>query len=196
MAPLRITAGALAALLVLLAGCTALDGEDPENNRFGGLPDQEFNDGRLWLYRQERILGSLEARVIEQYERDSRLRLIGQVKVVDIDSLGQVSTTLTCDTLHFYRARQDFDARGHVVVYSEPTSARLGAERGPLRLATEQLEWTNRLARIHTAREVVFETDQDTLYGVGFSSNRDLTSWEILNPSGVTHRAVTLPEEP
>lgn len=181
---------ALLLLLLCCTACTNLEENDPESNAFRGRPDQEFEDGRFWLYREQRVLGSLEARLIEQYERDSRLRLIGQVKVVDIDSLGQVSTTLTCDTLHFYRARQDFVALGHVVVYSEPTSVRIGREQGPLRLVTEQLEWTNRLARIHTLRDVVFQTDQDTLYGTGFSSNRDLTSWEITHPKGVTHREI------
>jgi len=178
-----------------VSACTNLEENDPEGNLFKGQPDQVFLDGELEIYRKEKTLGTLQAQVIEQYDRESRLRLYGKVKVVDKDSLGNVSTTLTCDTLHFYRARQDFVALGNVIVYSEPTSARMTAERGPMRLATEQLEWTNRLERIHTLREVVFQTAKDTLYGVGFSSNRDLTSWEIMRPSGVTHRVIPVPEK-
>lgn len=186
---------ALVLLFMAVSACTNLEENDPEGNLFKGQPDQVFLDGELEIYRKEKTLGTLQAQVIEQYDRESRLRLYGKVKVVDKDSLGNVSTTLTCDTLHFYRARQDFVALGNVIVYSEPTSARMTAERGPMRLATEQLEWTNRLERIHTLREVVFQTAKDTLYGVGFSSNRDLTSWEIMRPSGVTHRVIPVPEK-
>lgn len=179
---------ALLLLLLALLACTRIDENDSELRDTDGMPDQTFKDGRLWLYNKELVLGSLEAQVIEQYEQETRLRLYGKVKVVDLDSLGRVSTTLTCDTLHFYRLRRDFVAIGNVEVHSEPSSGRLKGDQGPLRLNTTQLEWSNRLARIHTDREVRFETAQDTLYGVGFSSNKDLTSWEISRPSGVSHR--------
>jgi len=57
-------------------------------------------------------------------------------------------------------------------------------------LRTRRLVWDNQYKLNATEDSVMFPTQEtDTLYGVGFTSDMDLSHWKILEPTGVTGRA-------
>ena len=67
-------------------------------------------------------------------------------------------------------------ALGNVVIESD----------SGLVLHTEVLNWSHEYDMVETDDSVMFATpDQDTLFGVGFESDVDLTHWKIYRPSGV-----------
>ncbi len=172
-----------ACLLALLAACSRFE-SDAELEDISDRPEQEFLQGTIELFEQERLLGTVEADVIQQFKKENRLLLYGSVHAEDFDSTGSLRSQLDCDTLHVNRVLRDLKAVGNVIVYSSETPS----GQGRLRLETDSLEWKNRIQRIRTEADVVFYTEQDTLYGTGFSSDRDLRNWEITKARGVSHR--------
>ena len=70
-------------------------------------------------------------------------------------------------------------AFGHVMIRSD----------SGLVLRTETLRWDDTYDMVATEDSVMFNTPEgDTLYGVGFESDIDLTHWTIYKPWGVTER--------
>ena len=54
-------------------------------------------------------------------------------------------------------------------------------------LYTDSLLWNNKSERIFSNDSVMLTTNfNDTLYGIGFESNADLTHWKIKKPWGVS----------
>lgn len=188
--------------LLALAACTQLP-EDGEPAADDGLqPDQVFLQGRIQLQEEGRLRATLQAERIEQFRRQSLVVLVDSVLSVSWDSLGLLESAIECDSLRFTRDRRDLYARGHVRVAGAGEDAdRVRLARAadpvaelrrdpPLQLLTSALDYVNRTGRIQTDSAVVFITRQDTLHGVGFSSDQDLRNWEIRQPTGVTRRPV------
>ena len=58
-------------------------------------------------------------------------------------------------------------------------------------MTTTSLHYNERESRIFTEQRVRFATHQDTLYGIGFASDADLSHWTIKNPTGISYRSPT-----
>ena len=83
------------------------------------------------------------------------------------------------DSATINEINNNFKAFGNVIVISD----------SGFTLYTEELLWDNSYNRIISNDSVMFTTEyEDTLYGLGFESDIDLSNWKILKPKGVTYR--------
>lgn len=196
---MRVLAPVLA--LCGLLSCTVVREPESVPSPRRDQPDQIFLDARVELQEDGQVRGAISARRMEQVRRRSTIRMRDSVEVVSWDSLGRVESLTLCDTLLYRRDRQDMSAGGNVRMMAAadpqgrrlreaPASADLAAlrRRPPFQLLTRHLDWVQRIHKVQTEAPVVFYTPLDTLYGVGFSSDRKLRNWEIKRPTGVTHR--------
>ncbi len=86
---------------------------------------------------------------------------------------------LTADTARIDESNNNFNANGNVVVVSD----------SGLTLKSKTLYWDHHYSIVVTSDSVQFTTkERDTLYGVGFESDMDLSHWKIIKPTGVTSR--------
>ena len=88
---------------------------------------------------------------------------------------------LKTDTAKINEFTNNFTAIGNVVVKSD----------SGLVLRTKKLYWDHQYKLVISNDSIQFTTlEKDTLYGIGFESDMDLSHWKILKPTGVTARNI------
>jgi hypothetical protein len=191
-------------LLFACAACSTIEEDAPRDENEIARPDQAFEQAVIELHDGREMRARIHANFLDQYQKDNLVLLYEDVKCFGFDSLGNLESVLYCDSLQYLRARGDMKAWGEVeVLGQDPQVGTLRnldfdealthlQSRPSFRLQTTWLEWARRFSRLRTDAPVTFYTLLDTLHGTGFSSNQNLSNWEILQPTGVSHRA---PEE-
>jgi len=185
----RLLTAALAFSVALLlwcgggSGCSRLDLARVDTTALE-RPSQQLFQATIRFYDLYGLQSELRAVRIDQYLKRHLFVMPQGFELVTWDSLGQEDGTLRADSGTYDEQKEDVRAIGNVIVTSQQG----------LKLETGWLEWDNQRRRIITEDSVCFTTAQDTLYGVGFVSNRDLTNWEIGDPTGFSYRE--LEEEP
>jgi len=112
-------------------------------------------------------------------DADDHATLYGNVTTHFFNDSSDYVSFLTSDTVKIDEKNNNFNAIGNVVVKSDSGFV----------LKTEKIIWDHEYKLIISNDSVEFTTlDGDTLYGLGFESDMDLTQWKILKPSGVTNR--------
>jgi LPS export ABC transporter protein LptC len=168
--------------LLLLAvsgqwGCSNIDSTVADTTAWE-LPAQQLFDTTMRFYDLYGLQGELTAPRVDQYiSRNVFVMPLG-FSMVTWDSLGNENVTIVADSGSIAEKQRDIRAVGNVVVTSQDG----------LRLETDILQWDNRRQRIFTEDSVRFTTATDTLFGIGFVSNRNLTNWEIGTPTGRSYR--------
>lgn len=165
-----------------LSGCGSNDtlGESTGSRR-DMYPDSESWESTLILSRDNRLLAVAESDRMIKYDTDNTAQLIGNVNVDFFDPAGLHVSHLTSDSASVDMRTKDLSAYGQVVLKSD----------SGLTLFTEELTWSESYDLISTPDTIMFTTPElDTLYGVGFESNVDLTNWKIFRPWGVTVRGI------
>ncbi len=108
-------------------------------------------------------------------------QLIGNVKADFFDDDGFHKSILFSDSAKINETNNNFKAIGNVVVISD----------SGFTLRTDEISWDNNYQMVISNDSVMFTTEnKDTLYGVGFESDMDLTNYKILKPTGVTYRVI------
>jgi len=113
-----------------------------------------------------------------QYEDPQEIVFIGAVQLDFFDSDGLHSSMLSADSGNIDQKRNLFTARGNVVLESD----------SGMTLSTSILYWHESNESIYTDKAIVFTSETDTLYGIGFESEADLSNWTITQPTGVSYR--------
>ena len=85
---------------------------------------------------------------------------------------------MSADTGRIDDRRHLFTANGNVYVESD----------SGMTLSTSVLYWYENKESIYTDQPIVFTSETDTLYGIGFESDANLENWTITKPTGVTYR--------
>ena len=120
---------------------------------------------------------------MKKYDKSKILLFDGGVEVDFYDGEGNHNSHLTSDEGEYHEDTEDVIGLGNVVVVSD----------SGMTLRTEVLRWDNRLEKIRSDTMVMVTTQEhDTLYGVGFESEPDLSRWIILQPWGVSERRVDI----
>lgn len=83
--------------------------------------------------------------------------------------------TLTCEYAKYLVNENIWDARKNVEAINLNTGEQLN---------TEQLFWDIEKELIYSDAFVRITTQDEVLYGNGFESNQDFSTWKILNPKG------------
>lgn len=92
------------------------------------------------------------------------------------DSL-QVETTLRSDTAYYYDKLGLWQLYGNIRVTNRKNE----------KISTNKLFWSSESGRIYSDSHIKIEQDGQITEGIGFSSNQELTNWEILNTTGIYH---------
>lgn len=171
----RLTVGLM---VIVLAGCTR-EREEGTGLTRADFPDQESWNPTIILTREGKKRAVVESGHLAKHNDRQEVILDEQVIADFFSTLEEHMSTLTSREARVFEATDNLLALGDVVVVSD----------SGVTLYTDSLYWDNRAEKITTRDTVMLTTEtQDTLYGIGFESNVDLTHWKIFNPWGVTER--------
>ena len=149
------------------------------------LPVQEGWNSTLRISKEGRLQTLVAYGHMAQYQNKKTIYFDGGITIDFFNESQKPSSQLTSDRGIYYENTEDVVALGHVVVTSDTG----------VTLRTSQLRWDNRLEKILSDTTVMVTTqDQDTIYGMRFESEPDLSSWIIHEPWGVSHQSIELNE--
>jgi LPS export ABC transporter protein LptC len=86
-----------------------------------------------------------------------------------------VETTLRSDTAYYYDKLGLWQLYGNVRVHTIKNE----------RIFTDKLFWSSETERIYSDSYIKIEQEDRVTEGIGFTSNQNLTVWEILNTTGI-----------
>ncbi|UCH64168.1 MAG: LPS export ABC transporter periplasmic protein LptC [Fidelibacterota bacterium] len=166
-------------LLVLLGAC-----REPAVVKQRGVskdmyPDHESWESTIIISREGLLLAVADSRRMIKYNEQNIAYLTDEVNVDFYNEQGRHVSHLSADSAEVNTQTSSMRAFGQVVIHSD----------SGLVLETETLRWDDKYDMIATDDTVLFTTpESDTLYGIGFESDVDLTHWKIYKPWGVTER--------
>ncbi|MCK4578326.1 MAG: LPS export ABC transporter periplasmic protein LptC [Candidatus Marinimicrobia bacterium] len=164
---------------LLWMGCT-----DDSISKQPGLtrdiyPDQESWESTVIISTQGKLIAVAKSDRMVKYENQKMAHLIGTVNVDFYNDRGQHVSHLLADTADVNIQNNNLTAIGNVVIRSDSGMV----------LETNIINWNNQYEMLSTEDTVRFTSlDQDTLFGIGFESDVDLSHGRIYRPWGVTGR--------
>lgn len=182
---MRILKLVLIFLVLLTAGCTQFDSNEPsEFTQDESFPDQESWNAEMSFTKNGKRRAVLHAGYVAKYSKKEITVLKEGVKVDFYDDEGQLKSHLTSLEGKVFDKSKDMTATGDVIVVS----------RTGTHLYSEELFWNNEQERIVSKVPVMITTDEDTLYGDSFSSDPDLINYEITNTRGTSKKTISIEE--
>ena len=143
------------------------------------FPDQESWESTIIISRGGRLVARADSRRMIKHESRQLAHLFGNVNVDFYNEQGRHVSHLLADSADIHLKTHQLSASGNVIIHSD----------SGLVLLTDRLDWNDQYNMLYTNDSVMFTTQEsDTLYGVGFESDVDLTHWKIFRPWGVTER--------
>lgn len=165
-------------LVVFLAGCSR-DQEGGMGLTRADFPDQESWNVTIILTREGKKRAVVESGHLAKYNDKQEVILDEKVTADFFSILEEHMSRLTSREARVFEASDNLLALEDVVVISD----------SGVTLYTDSLYWDNQAEMITTRDSVMLTTEtDDTLYGIGFESNVDLTHWKIFEPWGVTEQ--------
>jgi len=174
-------------LWIFLSGCARKKHEnvlitDQQNKEY---PSQEGWNSEIILSRAGLCQAVIHYAHMVKYDKKKVVFFDGGVEVDFYDKNGNHTSHLTSEKGEYHEATEDVVGLGNVVVVSD----------SGVTLRTEVLRWDNRREKIFSDTTVMITTEKhDTLYGVGFESNADLSHRVIYKPWGITDKKINIQE--
>tara|TARA_Y100000590_G_scaffold470571_1_gene666454 strand:- start:4641 stop:5168 length:528 start_codon:yes stop_codon:yes gene_type:complete len=161
-----------------VVGCGGVEDQASLGNR-SDYADQESWNPVIILTREAKKRTVVRASHLAKYDEKQEIVLDGNVDADFFSTDEEHMSNLKSERAFVYENSDNLLAIGNVVVVSD----------SGVKLFTDSLYWENQNERITSNDTVMLTTEvNDTLYGVGFESDVDLTHWKILQPWGVTAR--------
>jgi len=168
--------------IVLITACEPVGQTSGQGDeKLERIPTQESWNTTVRINSVGKETVQARAAYSAQYDDPQEVLFIGEVQLDFFDQEGAHSSTLSADTGRIDEQRHIFTANGNVHVVSD----------SGMTLATSELHWNETREIIFTDQRVIFTTETDTLYGIGFESEANLENWTITEPTGVTYREVS-----
>ena len=159
--------------ILFFVSCYSYDLSVPNNY-------EQAYDNELWepkIFISHGSYNAIEAvanKLIKNNGKDAILT--GDVKADFFNEEGDHISTLFSDTISINENNNDLAAFGKVRVISDSGYV----------LQTNHIIWDNQYRMIISNDSVLFTTtSQDSMKGVGFESDIDLSQWKIFKPQGV-----------
>lgn len=172
----------LVLLGILVGGCSekkteAVSTEKQEKE----YPSQEMWNSELYLSKEGRNQAVVRFGHMIKYDSKDVFYFDEGVQVDFFDKEGNHTSHLTSDRGEYFEKTEDVRGLGNVVVVSD----------SGVTLHTAALRWDNRRGKIISDTLVRVTTQEnDTLYGIGFESNADLSRRVIRKPWGVSTKKI------
>jgi len=120
---------------------------------------------------------------MERYNKRKIVNFSDNVLVDFYDEMGNHTSQLTSDKGRLNESSNNVEAFGNVVVVSD----------SGITLQTEKIWWDNATEKVVSDQFVTITTaEQDTLYGVGFESDQNLSNWIIKEVRGKTQKSLDI----
>ena len=169
----------LTTLVVILGACQEPVVLKQRGSTKDMYPDHESWESTIIISQNGLLVAVADSERMIRYEDRNVAYLTGQVNVDFYNEQGQHVSHLYADSAEVDNQTSTMSAFGQVVIRSD----------SGLVLKTETLRWDDKYEMMTTNDTVLFTTlESDTLHGIGFESDVDLTHWKIYQPWGVTER--------
>ena len=141
-------------------------------------PDNFITNPKITIYKKNKLsLETTSDLLIKNESEDTKLK--NNVTATFYNELGIETSILNSDSAFINEIDNSFNAFGNVKVVSDSGFV----------LSTNSIYWDRNYNKVISNDSIRFTTEKnDTLYGLGFESDTDLSNWKILKPSGVTYR--------
>ena len=141
-------------------------------------PDNFITNPKITIYKKNKLsLETTSDLLIKNESEDTKLK--NNVTATFYNELGIKTSVLNSDSAFINEIDNSFNAFGNVKVVSDSGFV----------LSTNSIYWDRNYNKVISNDSIRFTTEKnDTLYGLGFESDTDLSNWKILKPSGVTYR--------
>ena len=160
--------------LILFTSCNSIDDISVEIQGIGDFNENEIENPRIVISRADIPLINATSRTLVKNEQSNAV-LKGSVKADFFDEEGMHISQLTSDSAHIDQKTNNLHAYGNVKVISDDS----------VKLFSNSILWDNHYKLITSHDSVMFtSSNNDTMYGVGFESDIDLTQWKIKKPRG------------
>lgn len=169
------------AISLLILACSGRENQKTPSTP-SEYPDQESWNSTVILTSAGKLNAIIHYRHMRRFSQKGIAKFDQGVKVHFYDEEGKRIFVLTSDKGLLDERTNDVEAFGRVVVVSD---------KG-ITLRTKRLRWDEHNQRIISDDLVTITTEKDTLYGVGFESDRHLENWVIKKPWGVSQRKAIL----
>ncbi len=145
---------------------------------FQDYPDNFITNPKITIYKKDKLsLETTSDLLIKNESEDTKLK--NNVTATFYNELGIKTSVLNSDSAFINEIDNSFNAFGNVKVVSDSGFI----------LSTNSIYWDRNYNKVISNDSIRFTTEKnDTLYGLGFESDTDLSNWKILKPSGVTYR--------
>lgn len=164
-------------ILLILIGCTRV--EEPSGDRNSvKMPDQEIWNGKIEISENGKLQSVVRAGYMRIFEKRKQTFLDSGVVVDFYNKQGLHTSVLTADSAEIDERMNLFVAQGNVVVTSDSGAV----------LRTPRLYWDKDKQRIRSDTLAFLTTALDSLRGINFESDENLTSWSLAQPTGQTLR--------
>lgn len=145
------------------------------------LPSHVAYNVKIAFTDSTRSKATLYARQGNIDERNQRTTMIGNVIVDFYEKTGSsIEARLTADSVVVNDITKDMTAHGNVLIESRTRQ---------ITLTTMMLTWVNATRRVQTEKPVHIETGSESIDGVGFESNQDLSSYRLFHVRGVRRKS-------
>ncbi len=164
-------------VLIFLMGCAETSEEVALRNT-SMFNENEIENPEIIISRENtRIVKAVSKHLMKNGNEDALLT--GNVKADFYNDLGEHVSILYSDSAKINQRTNNLRATGNVHVESD----------SGFTLYANSILWDNQYKIIESKDSVMFTTTEgDTMYGVGFESDMDLTKWKIYKPTGVIQR--------
>ena len=163
--------------IILFIGC-AETGDEVVRLNSSMFNENEIENPEIIISRENtRIVKAASKHLMKNGNEDALLT--GDVKADFYNDLGEHVSILYSDSAKINQRTNNLWATGNVHVESD----------SGFTLYANTILWDNQYKIIESKDSVMFTTTQgDSMYGVGFESDMDLTEWKIYKPTGVIQR--------
>lgn len=162
-------------MMILLIGCNSASHSQYELSDVKNFNQNEILNPIITIIRGDiPVVKAKSIKLTKNENSDAILK--GLVKATFFDDSGVHISNLYSDSAYIDQKTNNLRAYGNVKVISNDS----------VKLFSNSILWDNRYELITSTDSVMFTThNQDTMYGVGFESDMDLTDWRIKKPHGV-----------
>jgi LPS export ABC transporter protein LptC len=179
---MRLPAYAVGVVLLVVIGCSDRAGiQRSADDPFLQAPSHTAYNVKILFTDSSRTKAVLYGRQGTIDERSNTTMITGAVVVDFYDRSGRaVEARLTADSVVVDDRSKNMTAYGAVRVVSEQRR---------VSLTTTQLDWVQSTSRVRTESPVHIETGTESIDGMGFESNQDLTSYRLFQVRGVRRKS-------
>ncbi len=168
-------------LIVLTAACEAIPDESEFQVNISDRPNQEGWDSEVIVTRDGVTEMILKYHHMLRWDQRQQTSFSGGL-TIDLYEKGTHTAVLTSDSGMMRPSANEMVAVGNVVVISD----------SGVSLRSRKLFWDEPLKKVRAEGFVQITTQEDTLYGYDFESDRDLKNWKIKRAYGQSAKDVDI----